>query len=111
MKKRIKTVNPDKRTITMIGFALKSGQIIRGYEAVLQSAARESLSLILVETGISVNTVQKMNNALKYIKIPVFKTGPGIDWKILWGIETSRIMGILKGDLGRNIIKNFNAGV
>ena len=111
MTNRLKRVNPDKHTITMIGFALKSGQIVRGYDAVVQSAARDKLSLIMLESGISANTIQKLTNALRRIKIPVVKTGPGIEWKMLWGIETSRIMGILKGDLGRNILKNFNAGV
>ncbi len=111
MKKRIKSINPDKHTITMIGFALKAGRIIRGYEGVIQSTERNSLLMILIENGISGNTVQKLTNSLKYAKIPVFKTGPGVNWKSLWGIETHKIMGILKGDLGRNIIKNFNAGV
>jgi ribosomal protein L7Ae-like RNA K-turn-binding protein len=111
MRNRIKRVNPNKHIITMIGFGLKSGQIVRGYDAVVQSASRDMLSLIMLESNISANTMQKLTNALRRIKIPVVKTSPGIDWKILWGIETSRIMGILKGDLGRNIMKNFNAGV
>ncbi|MBN2364810.1 MAG: hypothetical protein EH225_01500 [Calditrichaeota bacterium] len=109
--KEIHTVNLDIKTETLVGFALKAGQVVRGFDAVRHAAERNSLSLILIKEEISENSEQKLKRTLKNMNIPICKIKKNRDWKLTWGIETHKILGILKGNLGSSIVKNINAGV
>ena len=107
----IKTIKLDDHTISLIGFAIKAGSIVKGFQALLNAIKANSVAVILLNNQISENSIKKVKNKLRYKKIPIFKTESIVNWDILWGIKNQKIMGILNGELGRNISKKFKAGV
>jgi ribosomal protein L7Ae-like RNA K-turn-binding protein len=107
----VQSVNIDSKTTALISFALKAGQVVKGFESVQKSIRNNSIAIILLDAGISRNTLNKMENSLKNSDIPVIKTMPNVDWKKLWGIEFHKILGILKGDFGKSLSTNIKAGV
>jgi len=107
----VKTIKLDDHTISLIGFAIKAGSIVKGFQALLNALKANSVAVILLDFQISENSLKKVQNKVRYNKIPIFKTQSNINWDIIWGIKNQKIMGILNGELGRNISKKFKAGV
>jgi ribosomal protein L7Ae-like RNA K-turn-binding protein len=107
----IKPVELDNSTITLIGFALKAGNVVKGWHALVSALQKDSVSLIILNSQISENSQKKVMNVIKGKKIPVIKTASTVHWEKIWGIGAQKILGILKGDLGNKISNNFKAGV
>jgi ribosomal protein L7Ae-like RNA K-turn-binding protein len=101
----IQNITPDQKMTSMVGFALKSGKFVAGYEAIRNELNRHRLSLILINNDISENTQKKIYQLSRKTNVPVFKTTSGTIWKESWGIENKKILGVLKGEIGSNILK------
>ncbi len=99
------------QTVALIGFALKSRQVVKGYEAVRRALQRNKLALVLVSSKISKNGLEKIENLLKEEKISLYQTSSDTDWEKLWGVYDYKIMGFLKGKLGSKISENLKSGV
>ena len=104
-KVMIQNITPDQKMTSMVGFALKSGKFVAGYEAIRNELIRHRLSLILINNDISENTQKKIYQLSRKTNVPVFKTTSGTIWKESWGIENKKILGVLKGEIGSNILK------
>ncbi|GAB4335876.1 MAG: hypothetical protein Kow0037_16420 [Calditrichia bacterium] len=111
MGNRMKSVTLPQQSIGLIGFAIKSRQAVFGFEAVRRAAAQQKLALVLVNHSISENTLKKLNSFLKDQKIHIFRVAPSTDWNKEWGLEDRKIMGIMKGNLGKSILDKINSGV
>ena len=107
----LKTVDPDNFTITLIGFALKAGNVVKGWHALVSALQKNSVSLIILNSQISENSQKKIMNEIRGKKIPVIKTTSNVHWDKIWGIRAQKMLGILKGELGNKISNNFKAGV
>lgn len=103
--KMIEKVTPGQKMISLIGFALKSGKFVIGLEAIRKELNKERVSFILVNNEISENTEKKLYKLTQNRNVPVLKTSSSTSWREKWGIENTKILGILKGDLGSNILK------
>ncbi|GAB4371202.1 MAG: hypothetical protein Kow0042_13810 [Calditrichia bacterium] len=107
----MREVTIDPKTATLIGFALKANQTVRGFEAVRRSIHKGKLAVILVPHEISAYSLRKLQKLAKASKLMLVQTVAGTDWQKLWGLSNNKILGILKGDLGNTIRTKFNAGV
>ena len=107
----VHTIHLDQSAITLISFALKAGKVVKGFESVEKSIKNQSLDIILLESKISRKTQERVETKVKKSDILLYRTAPAIDWKKNWGIEFHKIIGILKGDFGKSLRKNFKAGV
>jgi len=105
LKLMIQNVALDQKLISLVGFALKSGKYVTGYEAIRNELIRNRVSLILINNQISENTQKKVIYLSRKTNVPVFKTASDIIWKESWGIENKKILGILKGEIGSNILQ------
>jgi ribosomal protein L7Ae-like RNA K-turn-binding protein len=103
----IEKVTTDQRMTSLIGFALKSGNFVIGLEAIRKELIKQRISFILVNDEISKNTEKKLSKRTRSINVPVLKTSSDTSWKEKWGMENTKILGILKGDLGSNILKTL----
>lgn len=101
----------DPSTAALVGFALKAHQMVRGFESVTRAMSKDQLAGILVNDQLSHNTLDRIEKYQKRNHLDIIKTGTATDWVRLWGIDSHKILGIMKGDLGRQIIKNFKVGV
>jgi ribosomal protein L7Ae-like RNA K-turn-binding protein len=104
-KLMIQNITPDQKLTSLIGFALKSGKFVTGFEAIRNELIRHRLSLILINKEISENTQKKVFHLSRKNNVPVFKTTSGTIWKESWGIENKKILGVLKGEIGSSILK------
>jgi ribosomal protein L7Ae-like RNA K-turn-binding protein len=100
----------DKKTETIIGFAIKSRQVAKGFEAVRRAIDKKKLSVIIIDNDLSVKTYNKLNNKIRNENIPLIRTPGQMDWKKTWGIDSKKILGILKGEIGNKLLHKFNAG-
>ncbi len=107
----MKHINLNKKIITLIGFAIKARQIVIGFEAVKKSIDKKKLTLLLVNNKISRNTYNKIRNTLDNSDIPLIITDAHINWEKCWGIRRHKLMGILNGMIGNNIMQQLKAGV
>jgi ribosomal protein L7Ae-like RNA K-turn-binding protein len=107
----IRTIKLDDHSIALIGFAIKAGSIVKGFQALVRAIQANSIAVIILNSQISDNSLRKIKNKTRHKKIPMFKTESNVNWDILWGIRTHNILGILTGELGRNISEKFKAGV
>ncbi len=107
----IPRIHLDSDIIALIGFALKAGQVIRGFDAVCRMAEQKSLSVILLNAGISGNTEKKLIKILKSRAVPIFKTDENVNWEKRWGLDAQKVFGVLKGNLGSSVVNKINAGV
>ncbi|MFZ0390324.1 MAG: hypothetical protein WAN36_07665 [Calditrichia bacterium] len=105
----ISAAEVDRNTASLIGFALKSRQAVKGFEGVSRAAASGDLDIILFRPELSENTRKKIMQATSGLKVLLVETRTNSDWKELWGIP-QRIMGIRKGELGKSITRNFKSG-
>jgi ribosomal protein L7Ae-like RNA K-turn-binding protein len=103
--KMIEKITPDQKMTSLIGFTLKAGKFVIGLEAIRKELNKQQISFILVNDEISENTEKKLSKLTRSINVPVLKTSSGTNWKEKWGMENAKILGILKGDLGSNILK------
>lgn len=103
-------VKPDSGTISLVGFALRARQVALGFEAVRRAANHGKLAGVMVTADISSHTLEKVVRAMAHLHIPVFQTDPSVNWEVHWGIDTHKILGLRKSELGRTIIKKFKAG-
>ena len=103
--KMIEKVTPDQKMTSLIGFALKSGKFVIGLEAIRKELNKQRISFILVNNEISDNTENKLYKMSRNKNVPVLKTSSSTNWREIWGMENAKILGILKGDLGSNILK------
>jgi ribosomal protein L7Ae-like RNA K-turn-binding protein len=100
----------DKKTEAIIGFAIKSRQVAKGYEAVRRAIDKKKLSVIIIDNNLSSKTYNKLNNKIRNANIPLIRTSDQMDWKKIWGIDSKKILGILKGEIGNKLLHKFNAG-
>lgn len=107
----IRSVKLDNHSIALIGFAIKAGSVVKGFQALVRAIQADSIAVIILNSQISENSLRKVKNKTRYKKIPMFKTESNINWDILWGMKSYNILGILTGELGRNISEKFKAGV
>ena len=105
------TIQVSDKSVSLIGFALKSKQLVNGYEAVCKSVIKNKIEFVLVKSDISDRSLRKLTSFLQQYQISVYKTLPQTDWHKLWGMERWKIIGFHKGKLGRTILQNFNSGV
>ena len=105
---RMVSVNETMRAL--VGFAIKSGQLVAGFEAVSRAVTRNKLEFVLINAHISPRSDRKMVNFLKEKKVPFFKTEPQYDWETLWKIDRWKIVGITRGNLGKSILQKINNG-
>lgn len=103
-------IRVSKQIHTLVGFAIKSGQLVAGFEAVHRAASRHKIELVLVNAHISPRSERKIVNFLKVQQIPYFKTEAQDDWEKLWKLDKWKIMGITRGNLGKSILQNINDG-
>lgn len=104
-------MNINNKISTLIGFAIKSRQVICGFEAVTKAIERKKIILILVKDQTSTVTYNKLKKQLKGQDIPIINTSSQVNWETRWGISRHHILGILNGIIGNNIIQQFKAGV
>lgn len=95
------------KTFALVGFAIKAGKTISGFEAVKKVLLQDKIALVLLNHQISENSVKKILRLANKNKVPVITTDEKTDWKRGWGIENHNIMGILKGEFGKNILENL----
>ena len=57
------------QTVALIGFALKSRQVVKGYEAVRRALQRNKLALVLVSSKISKNGFKEVHKNYSWKKI------------------------------------------
>ncbi len=107
----MKHLNLNKKIITLIGFAIRSRQIVIGFEAVKKSINKKKLALILVNNKISMNTYNKIRNTLDNSDIPLIITDAQVNWEKCWGIRRHKLLGIINGIIGNNIMQQLKAGV
>ncbi|MEJ2049000.1 MAG: hypothetical protein P8Y60_04015 [Calditrichota bacterium] len=74
----IEKITPYQKMTSLIGFTLKAGKFVIVLEAIRKELNKQQIFL---------------------------KTSSGTNWKEKWGMENAKILGILKGDLGSNILK------
>lgn len=107
----VQSVQLNQPTVTLISFALKAGKVVKGFESVQKSINNRTIEIILLDSKISRKTLERVENKIRKSDILIFQTTPNIDWKKNWGIEFHKIIGILKGEFGKSLRKNFKAGV
>jgi ribosomal protein L7Ae-like RNA K-turn-binding protein len=107
----VKTIKLDDHSIALIGFAIKAGTVVKGFQALERAILANSLSVIILNNQISENSLRKIKNKVKYKNIPLIKTASNINWERSWGIKTNKILGILSGELGKSLSQKFKAGV
>lgn len=101
----------DHQLSAIIGFACKSHQLIRGYKAVQKALEKKQISLVIFHHETSQGTIDKLRKASDKEMIVFASTDPGTDWLSLWGIPSHKILGVVTGELARNIIQKVRAGV
>jgi len=100
----------DDHSASLIGFALKSHQLSRGFGAVRKAVLQNKIAIVFVENSISGNSYNKLKYLLSQNKVPLIRTAASINWNALWGMHGSKIMGISKGNIGRVLMQKFYAG-
>ena len=103
----IQNLTLDKKIIALVGFAIKSGQVVFGFESIRRLLVKNKLAFIMINNQISGNSYKKIFNLSKNKPILIIKTEANINWKKTWGIERQKILGIMNSTLGRTIIKNL----
>jgi ribosomal protein L7Ae-like RNA K-turn-binding protein len=103
----IQNLTLDKKTVTLVGFAIKSGQAAFGFETIRRLYEKDKLVFIMINNQISDNSYKKICNLSKRKPILIVKTEEKINWQKTWGIEKQKILGIINSTLGRSIIKNL----
>ncbi len=106
----VKVVDLDEKANALVGFTLKAGQTVTGFDPVLRAMAKKQILFILVSHDISPNTLKKIRYEVAEKRIHLFKTSSGTDWEARWGIEGRRILGFRNGELGRKLLKKFKVG-
>ena len=93
-----------QRIKTYIGFAIKSGAVIKGLDDILRS--RKKIALILASDVVKDNSMEKIQNYTKVKQIPLQQVNQSVlDELNLTGVK---IMGITDPNLANAIIKEFN---
>ena len=100
----------DQQLSALIGFACKSQQMVRGFKAVEKALEKKQISLVIFHHETSQGTIDKLRKVSDREKIIFAGTAPGTDWLRLWGIPSHKILGVVTGELARNIIQKVRAG-
>ena len=100
----------DQKTKTLVGFAIKSRQVVNGFDAVTSSVSKNKIQLVFLHHSLSSDTRRKIINLAESKKIQTETITDDHDWQKAWGIERHKIFGIVKGDLGTAISRNINSG-
>jgi hypothetical protein len=94
-----------KRINTLIGFSIKSRQVLFGSDTVLSGKNNSVIGAILVDKNLSENAQKKLNKWLETRKCRLWILS---NWEDLTAIKTGvKVISILKGTLCDAIIKTF----
>ena len=107
----MRTITVEKNAATLIGFAIKARQCVRGFEAVRRAVEKNKVAIVLVNNQISQNSLRKVSHFLLRQNVPVIQTSGKTNWDDLWGVRGQKIIGIKKGNIGNTIIQKFKSGV
>jgi hypothetical protein len=91
----------------LIGFAFRSQQLVAGQQAL----AKKQILLVIIHHDTSNGTIDKLRKLSDKAKILSTETVQSTGWLRLWGIPSHRVLGVINGELGRNIIQKVRAGV
>jgi ribosomal protein L7Ae-like RNA K-turn-binding protein len=107
----MKEVNLNQKSISLIGFAIKSGKTVSGFEAVRREIEKNKLNGVLIDSNLSKNSIKKLQLYLNKKKIPYFKNSDDTNWKKIWGVATHKIIGFKKSSISLEIVEKFKLGV
>lgn len=96
----ISSNNIPKKAITYLNFAIKSGTVRFGYNAILGTKPRD-LKVVLLTENISDNSKNKILKHCKNYKIQIYLIQP--DFRLLINNTGTKVIGILKSELGKKI--------
>lgn len=106
----IPNVDVGAKTSALLGFAIRSRQVVLGFEAVRRAAVHGKLAGVLAENGLSPHTLEKLRKLLKNRNVPLFVMSDPQQWNPLKGAGNHKIIGLLNRELGRTIIDKIKAG-
>ena len=94
----------DKHLEGLLGLAVKARAAVRGFEAVRRAAAKNKLALILIDSGVSKNTLKKVSNIATQHRIPAFVVSGSPAEQLLFSITGYKITGIQHGSIASGFL-------
>jgi ribosomal protein L7Ae-like RNA K-turn-binding protein len=100
MKTRSKRSKTEKKLVlddaigTLIGFGLKSRQIVTGFEGVRRALVRNTIAMLLIDSEISEHTKEKIMQLAKQQNIPLYLALPDKSGRRLFDIAGYKVLGL-----------------
>ena len=83
-----------KKIHSYLGFAVKAGKVVMGYNQCEMAIARGKIKLVIITNDVAENTKKKFAKIAKDNKVPIYVYGDSEEISLFCGSEMKNVFGI-----------------
>ena len=93
--------------ITLIGFALRARQMVKGFEGVMHHLRKNKIAFVMLSEDISADSKRKVENLARSKQVPVIMLQRGLAWRQRLGIDQFKVLALQRGEISRQFLKKL----
>lgn len=88
----------------LIGFALKAGQVVKGFSAVQRSILQQKIQIVLIDATLGKSSVNKIRSACRRGRTPAFVVQRSGDHQLSDISGGIKILGLRRGNIAAGFV-------